>query len=105
MPTVQLLEYVAGNVRSLANAIQKLGYTIEWIKDPKDIEHAEVCIHRLSTQRIADDICIVVDPTRRWPFWPLSRSALCKWLSRTNPYSHRIGETIHGNMCWFTSLI
>ena len=42
MPIVHLLDYVAGNVRSLVNAIEKLGYTIEWIKDPKDIEHAEV---------------------------------------------------------------
>jgi len=43
MPTVHLLDYVAGNVRSLANAIEKLGYTIEWIKKPEDIEHAQVC--------------------------------------------------------------
>lgn len=43
MPTVHLLDYVAGNVRSLANAIEKLGYTVEWIKSPKDIEHAKVC--------------------------------------------------------------
>lgn len=42
MPTVHLLDYVAGNVRSLANAIEKVGYTIEWIKDPRDIENAEV---------------------------------------------------------------
>jgi len=42
MPTVHLLDYVAGNVRSLANAIEKLGYRIEWIKEPRDIEHAEV---------------------------------------------------------------
>jgi len=42
MPTVHLLDYVAGNVRSLANAIEKLGYTIEWIKEPQDIEHADV---------------------------------------------------------------
>ena len=42
MPTVHLLDYVAGNVRSLANAIQKLGYQIEWIKGPEDIENAEV---------------------------------------------------------------
>jgi len=43
MPTVHLLHYVAGNVRSLVNAIEKLGYTIEWIKEPKDVDHAEVC--------------------------------------------------------------
>ena len=42
MPTVHLLDYVAGNVRSLANAIEKLGYTIEWIKSPKDVADAEV---------------------------------------------------------------
>lgn len=42
MPTVHLLDYVAGNVRSLVNAIEKLGYSIEWIRHPKDIEHAEV---------------------------------------------------------------
>ena len=42
MPTVHLLDYVAGNVRSLANAIEKIGHKIEWIKEPGDIEHAEV---------------------------------------------------------------
>lgn len=44
MPTVHLLDYVAGNVRSLANAIEKLDYQIEWIKEPKDIENAESLI-------------------------------------------------------------
>ncbi|KAK3174896.1 hypothetical protein OEA41_002142 [Lepraria neglecta] len=44
MPTVHLLDYVAGNVRSLANAIEKLGYTIAWIKEPEDIESAESLI-------------------------------------------------------------
>ena len=42
MPTVHLLDYVAGNVRSLANAIEKLGFQIEWIKEPEQIEFAEV---------------------------------------------------------------
>ncbi|KAK4690506.1 imidazole glycerol-phosphate synthase, partial [Lecanoromycetidae sp. Uapishka_2] len=41
MPIVHLLDYVAGNVRSLANAIEKLGYTIEWIKNPEDIKDAD----------------------------------------------------------------
>ena len=47
MQKVHLLDYVAGNVRSLANAIEKLGYTIEWIQRPEDIEHAEVGRHEL----------------------------------------------------------
>lgn len=42
MPKVYLLDYVAGNVRSLANAIEKVGYTIDWIKTPEDVEKADV---------------------------------------------------------------
>ncbi|KAL8772190.1 MAG: hypothetical protein Q9209_002625 [Squamulea sp. 1 TL-2023] len=44
MPVVHLLDYVAGNVRSLANAVEKVGYTIEWIKTPTDIESAQSLI-------------------------------------------------------------
>lgn len=42
MSTVYLLDYVAGNVRSLVNAIRKLGYSVQWIKEPEDIEKADV---------------------------------------------------------------
>jgi glutamine amidotransferase/cyclase len=42
MPTVHLLDYVAGNVRSLVNAIEKVGYTVEWVKTPADVPSAEV---------------------------------------------------------------
>lgn len=42
MPTVHLLDYVAGNVRSLVNAIEKLGYKVEWIRSPEDVAKAEV---------------------------------------------------------------
>lgn len=48
MPVVHLLDYVAGNVRSLANAVEKLGYRIEWIKTPADIEQAQVCFGQAS---------------------------------------------------------
>ena len=47
MPTVHLLDYVAGNVRSLVNAIEKLGYTVEWVRSPEEIRHVEVCPHFL----------------------------------------------------------
>ena len=43
MSTVHLLDYVAGNVRSLVNAIEKVGYTVEWVREPRDIENAHVC--------------------------------------------------------------
>ena len=49
MPTVWLLDYVAGNIRSLVNAIQKLGYDIAWIKDPSDIQNAEARFPTLFT--------------------------------------------------------
>jgi glutamine amidotransferase/cyclase len=42
MPTVHLLDYVAGNIRSLVNAIEKLGYQVDWIKSPEDVARAEV---------------------------------------------------------------
>ncbi|KAG2420581.1 imidazole glycerol phosphate synthase hisHF [Aspergillus terreus] len=44
MPTVHLLDYVAGNVRSLVNAINKVGYDVEWIKSPEDVKNAEKLI-------------------------------------------------------------
>jgi glutamine amidotransferase/cyclase len=43
MPTAHLLDYVAGNVCSLVNAIEKVGYTVEWVKSPADVPAAEVC--------------------------------------------------------------
>lgn len=42
MPTVYLLDYVAGNVRSLVNAIEKVGYTVEWVRSPADVPAADV---------------------------------------------------------------
>jgi len=43
MPTAYLLDYAAGNVRSLVNAIEKIGWQVEWIKSPDDVAKAEVC--------------------------------------------------------------
>ncbi|KAI5821473.1 hypothetical protein BZA77DRAFT_299663 [Pyronema omphalodes] len=41
MPTVHLLDTVSGNIRSLVNAIEAVGYDVEWIKSPSDLENAE----------------------------------------------------------------
>ncbi|RCI09245.1 hypothetical protein L249_1537 [Ophiocordyceps polyrhachis-furcata BCC 54312] len=43
-PTVHLLDYVAGNIRSLVNAIEKVGYQVEWIKSPDEVAKAEKLI-------------------------------------------------------------
>ena len=42
MPTVHLLDYAAGNIRSLKNAIKKLGWEVAWIESPDDVAKAEV---------------------------------------------------------------
>jgi glutamine amidotransferase/cyclase len=42
MPVVHLLDYAAGNIRSLVNAIEKLGWQVEWVKTPADVQKAEV---------------------------------------------------------------
>ncbi|KAJ4302493.1 Histidine biosynthesis bifunctional protein hisB [Collariella sp. IMI 366227] len=44
MPTVHLLDYVAGNVRSLVNAIEKVGYKVEWVRSPEEVANAEKLI-------------------------------------------------------------
>ena len=37
-----LLDYGAGNVRSLANSLKKLGYEFSWVSSPEDLEKATV---------------------------------------------------------------
>jgi glutamine amidotransferase/cyclase len=44
MPTVHLLDYVAGNVRSLANAIEKTGYTVSLVRSPSELSNADKLI-------------------------------------------------------------
>ncbi|KAK0619626.1 hypothetical protein B0T14DRAFT_566456 [Immersiella caudata] len=44
MPKVHLLDYVAGNVRSLVNAIEKVGYEVEWVRSPEEVANAEKLI-------------------------------------------------------------
>jgi hypothetical protein len=43
MLTVHLLDYVAGNIRSLVNAIEKVGFEVQWVKTPEDVANVEVC--------------------------------------------------------------
>ncbi|KAI2623754.1 putative bifunctional histidine biosynthesis protein hishf [Xylaria nigripes] len=44
MPKVHLLDYVAGNVRSLVNAIEKTGYSVEWVRTPDEVANADKLI-------------------------------------------------------------
>ncbi|WVR08437.1 imidazoleglycerol phosphate synthase, cyclase subunit [Kwoniella sp. DSM 27419] len=43
-PKLYILDYGAGNVRSLANSIKKLGYEFEWVNDESDFDKAEKLI-------------------------------------------------------------
>lgn len=49
-----MLDYGAGNVRSLVNAVEKLGYNITFVKDPSDLKKAEV--------RIRARVCLLYGP-------------------------------------------
>ena len=40
-PPVTLLDYGAGNVRSIRNAVKALGYEVVDVTDPEDISNAE----------------------------------------------------------------
>lgn len=44
MSGLYMLDYGAGNVRSLVNAINHLGYDITFVNDPSDIPKAKVTI-------------------------------------------------------------
>ncbi|KAG0169575.1 Histidine biosynthesis bifunctional protein hisB [Apophysomyces sp. BC1034] len=44
MTGLYMLDYGAGNVRSLVNAVNRLGYDIQFVKDPSDILKAEKLI-------------------------------------------------------------
>ena len=49
-----LLDYGAGNVQSLANSIEKLGFEFKWVIDPDDFRKATVSFFRLlSSQHVS----------------------------------------------------
>lgn len=54
MPTVHLLDYAAGNIRSLVNAIEKTGWEVEWIRSPEDVEKADVRNYASLIQLVTD---------------------------------------------------
>lgn len=79
MPSVHLLDHVAGNIRSLVNAIEKLGFTVEWIKSPEDVLQAEVSqIHRVAfpTKNHIFTLSIETHRPRRRPFRALPQPDL-----------------------------
>jgi imidazoleglycerol phosphate synthase glutamine amidotransferase subunit HisH len=49
-----LLDYGAGNVQSLANTLERLGYSFKWISSPSDFDGATVspCDPRLLTDHM-----------------------------------------------------
>lgn len=63
MPTVHLLDYVAGNVRSLVNAIEKVGYEVAWVKTPEEVKNADVLSAR-SPQKVTMNLPILIDTLR-----------------------------------------
>jgi len=113
MPKVDLLDYVAGNVRSLVNAIEKVGYSVEWIRSPEDVEKADVSekerigyfdsidsfyFIRLSFLVLSLIIFPEADPSRRRPFRSLHDPIFQRWLSPRDTKTYRVWQTIYGHM-------
>lgn len=91
MPTVHLLDYVAGNIRSLVNAIELLGYKVEWIKSPEDVANAEVSNKSVpSALEYAVDKVFLTEtyPTRRRPLRLLHEAAGIRELPRARQEAH-----------------
>ena len=60
MPTVHLLDYVAGNIRSLVNAIERLGYDVQWIRSPADVSNAHVWFNLVSVATWTTELMLVI---------------------------------------------
>lgn len=71
MPTVHLLDYVAGNVRSLVNAIEKVGYEVAWVKTPEEVKNADVLAAPNPPQNVAIDMPMLINARRNssFPAW------------------------------------
>ena len=104
MPTVHLLDYVAGNIRSLVNAVEKVGYTVKWIEKPEDVIEAEVNLNlSFSLTKYLGGSATETDLAWSGPFWSLS-AAICGWrLLRANTQVHTVRQAFYGNMCWLAS--
>jgi hypothetical protein len=74
MPTVYLLDYVAGNIRSLVNAIEKVGYQVEWIRSPEDVPKADVRIALLLVFFLLFSILLSLLSSSLLSLLPFSRS-------------------------------
>jgi hypothetical protein len=94
MPTVHLLDYVAGNIRSLVNAINQVGYEVEWIKSPEDVKNADVReLLSLSGRQSAYSLLTIfymaeIDSPWRRPLWTLPFTTRQRRLPRPNPGTH-----------------
>jgi hypothetical protein len=108
MPTVHLLDYVAGNIRSLVNAIEKVGYTVEWVKSPEDVEKADVshagAICEIQTVPVLISI-IETNSPRRWPFRSLPKPTILRWIPPRDTEARPGWQTIYGHMRWAPSTV
>lgn len=110
MPTVHLLDYVAGNIRSLVNAINQVGYDVEWVKSPEDVKNADVSQRpRTNSTTVGSGLChsnhgiLETDTPRRWPFWPLSLPTGERRILGAYSTAHRSREAFYGDLCWSAS--
>ena len=95
MAKVYLLDYVAGNIRSLVNAIERCGYEVEWIRSPEDVQSADVCLYQFSIPTICSSLFYAMLGIRA-PAPVRSYHALddiYHMLSMSNSSSHQLSLT------------
>lgn len=104
MPTVHLLDYVAGNVRSLVNAINQVGYEVEWVRSPSDLKNAEVGTRSHFLKQYSALTLAAIETYFAWcrPLRPLPYSTCGRGLFGTYQATYRVRETFHGYLCWAT---
>lgn len=67
-PTVSILSYGAGNIRSLVNAIEQIGFETKFVQSPAEIEKAEVLVYE-STARVSSLISLGPTVSRSRELW------------------------------------
>lgn len=72
MPCIALVNQScnSGNIRSLINAIEKVGFEVIWVKEPSDLENAEVSLSPTNLKIIANQPTAPNLP-RRGQLWTL----------------------------------
>lgn len=104
---VHVLDLESGNLRSLYNAVTKLGYEVKWIKTPEEgLDEAEVRA-MFSDYPVKWMLILVSDFTFpwSWKFWTCCEQPSRPWICGAFKSIHCLWTPNNGNMCRPSSTI